>query len=48
MITFSKNTGMSIKEPGKLAKEENNVDPGSDGTKIMAMNKLRLGNGKYF
>lgn len=41
MITFYKNTEVNIKEPGKLAKEENNIDPGSDGSKIMAMNKLR-------
>lgn len=46
--TFYKNTGANIKEPAELAKGENNVDPGSDGPKIMAMYKLRLENWEEF
>lgn len=48
MITFYKSTGVNIKEPVKLATEENNVHPGSNGSKIMAMNKLRLESWKDF
>lgn len=48
MVTFYKNTGMNIKEPGRLAKEESNAYSLSDGSKIMSMNKLSLENWKDF
>lgn len=48
MITFYKTTGVNIKKPGKLAKEENNTDSVSDGSKITSMNKLSLENWEDF
>lgn len=41
MITSYKNTRVNIKEPGKLSKEENNVEPGSARSKVLAINKVR-------